>query len=354
MWIIFELVKNEGVIMTKQIPIFFATDDNYAPFLGVAIHSLIKNASKKYFYDINVLTASLSEENKKVIGAMANDYVKITFVDVSNELERIKDKLHMRDYYTNTTYFRFFVPKMFPQYDKALYLDCDVIIADDISKLYNHNILNNYVGAIVEEVMTQVDVFGTYAEKLCGIRRDKFFNAGVLVMNLKKMRNDDIEGGFIELLSRYKFQVTQDEDYLNVLCKNKVLMIDVAWNKTPIKEIPFDESRVKLAHYKINWKPWHFENVMFGDLFWSYAKETPYFDKIDSILKNYTEEQRQRDFKQYANLEALAESEIKRVESGELKPATELEMNLFEKANRIVEGATSLLADTGKQVSVVG
>ena len=47
------------------VPIFFATDDNYVPFLAVSIKSLLDNASKDYFYNIHILTDGINEENRK-------------------------------------------------------------------------------------------------------------------------------------------------------------------------------------------------------------------------------------------------------------------------------------------------
>ncbi|MBR1988658.1 MAG: glycosyltransferase family 8 protein, partial [Clostridia bacterium] len=110
----------------KEIPIFFASDDNYVPYMAVALNSLIKNASKNYDYKIKILTTGISEENMAKLKKMERSYVDIDFVDVKKSLSELKVDLHTRDYYTNTTYFRLFIPDLFPQYKKALYLDGDI------------------------------------------------------------------------------------------------------------------------------------------------------------------------------------------------------------------------------------
>ena len=78
---------------------------------------------------------------------MSKDNIKIEFVDLNYYIDRIKDKLYTRDYYSKSTYFRLFLPNLYPNYDKILYLDSDIVILDDVAKLYNINIKNCLLGA---------------------------------------------------------------------------------------------------------------------------------------------------------------------------------------------------------------
>lgn len=296
----FKTRQNDNII-----PIFFATDDNYAPYLGVTLRSLIDNASKDYFYKIHILITSINENNERILKGFESENVSIEFFNVTEKLDKIGSKLFLRDYYSKATYYRFFIPALFPEYKKALYLDCDIIVVDDISKLYNKDLGNNYVGAIYEEVMATVNVFGNYVEQALGIETLKYFNAGILLMNLEQFRKQDVEGQFVKLLSRFKFAVTQDQDYLNVICKDKVAHFDLGWNKTPI-ESDFKEEDLKIIHYKIAWKPWHYDNVLYGDYFWKYAKETEYYDIILNEKNNYSDIQKQKDADAYDRLVNLA------------------------------------------------
>ena len=116
--------KKGKKVMNKEkriIPIFFAIDDSYTPFLAVALQSLIDNASKEYNYLIKILHTNVQEENQKEIKKFESENVNIEYVDLSYYIEKVKDKLYTRDYYTNTTYFRLFLPELYPQYDKVLY-----------------------------------------------------------------------------------------------------------------------------------------------------------------------------------------------------------------------------------------
>ena len=142
----------------ELIPIFFATDDRYVPFLCVALNSLITNSSPKNDYKIHVLIDTLSEENKKILRDMQTDSVSVDFHSVTARLQGICKRLHIRDYYSKATYYRFFIPEMFPEYNRGVYLDCDIVITDDIAKLYHAPLGNNLVAAAHEEVMTDIEV----------------------------------------------------------------------------------------------------------------------------------------------------------------------------------------------------
>lgn len=292
--------------MTKEIPIFFATDANYAPFLAVSLNSLLKNASKDYFYKIYVLTTSLDASIQERIKKVLTENSSIEFISLKNELDKIQDLFHLRDYYSKETYYRFFIPDLFPDYEKVLYLDCDIIVLDDISKLYNTDINDYYAAAAVEEVMQTEKVFGDYTVKNLGVPTETYFNAGVLLINNKRFLKFKIAEKFVELSKQYTFRVTQDEDYLNVLLKGKVKLVDLGWNKTAYKNPDFDDKNLKLIHYKINWKPWHYDNVLYQEYFWQYAKETDYYEQILAMRDAYGDDLKARDQKQYENLVQMA------------------------------------------------
>lgn len=291
---------------SKIIPLVFAVDDNYAPFLGVTLKSIIENSSKEFLYKIYVLNTGLTARNVKRISALALDNFEIKYIDVNNELCKIRDRLFIRDYYTNTTYYRFFIPELFPEYDKVLYLDSDIVVLDDIAKLYNTDIGDNLLGAVQEEVMANVEVFGNYVEEGLGIACKNYFNAGVALLNLKELRSFNILQKFLAMVDKYKFEVTQDQDYLNVLCQDRVTMIELGWNKTPFKDVWFDERNIKLIHYKLSFKPWLYDDVVYADYFWKYAEKTSFYREILNIKLAYTDENRERDSIAYKNLMQLA------------------------------------------------
>lgn len=295
---------------TKEIPIFFAVDDGYCPFLAVAVQSLIDNASSENTYLIKVLNTDISDENKKKIAKYERENVDIEFVDLNYYIKKVKDKLYTRDYYSKTTYFRLFLPNLYPQYDKVLYLDSDIVILDDIANLYNIEMGDNLVAAAPDDVIQFNEVFQTYAEKVVGVASYKnYFNAGVLLMNLDQMRRFKFQEKFIYSLDRITFAVAQDQDYLNRLCKGRVKLIDRIWNRMPIEDPKIKTENVKLIHYNLAFKPWHFEDILYKDFFWMYAQETEYFEQIQQIKENFTEEDRLQDAKSHERLKRLARRE---------------------------------------------
>lgn len=276
------------------IPIFFASDDNYVPFLAVTLYSLEQNADMNYHYDIKVLNAdNISVENKfKILAEFEKDGFDIEFVDVTPFIETMSSKLHTRDYYSKSTYYRLLIPNMYPNYDKALYLDCDIAINDSISNLFNIDIADNYVGAIPDQsVLYMSDEFKDYVENRVGVEKfNQYFNAGILIMNLKKLREINFEDKFIRLLSAVKFDVAQDQDYLNAICCGHVKYVDETWNSMPI---PVDIKRPKrpsLVHYNLSFKPWHLDDVIFEEFFWDYARKTSYIETIMNIKKSYSKQ----------------------------------------------------------------
>lgn len=294
------------------IPIFFATDDNYAPFLAVSIRSLLDNADKNYFYRIHILTSVMSASNKRKLTALAGENAKISFDNPEKKLAHIMESLAVRDYYSIATYYRLFIADMFPEYDKVVYIDSDTVVPGDISKMYLTDIGANLVGAIHDNVMA-VPTFGEYVEKVLDVSRKRYFNAGILLMNLKQFRMTDMEGRFIELLSRRKFPVAQDQDYLNILCRDKVYYFGYEWNLVPVEGLT--DKAPQIIHYKMALRPWHYDGIKYGEYFWKYAETSGYYANICEIKKNHSAIDKLKDKKVGEGLLALAREEIAKAEN---------------------------------------
>ncbi len=289
----------------QSIPIFYACDDAFIKYLMVSLTSMIENASKDCHYTVHILHTAVSQEMKEAVLKLKNEQFDIVFVDVTEELDFIVEKLHVRDYYSKTTYYRLLIARMFSEYDKAIYIDCDTIVLGDVAELYAHDLGDYYVGACQEQAMLQTEVYGNYVEKVLGIDRTRFFNAGVLLMNCRQFRDQKVLEQFTSLIEQYTFVVTQDEDYLNVICKDKVLWLSSAWNTEVYGELPVKEEEMKVIHYIMVAKPWHFHDCRLGEYFWRYAEKTEVHDLILEELNAYTDEQRAADM---ASCERLAET----------------------------------------------
>ncbi len=302
--------KKNIELNTEIIPIFYACDEAFVPYTIVSLTSMIENASKNRRYRIHVLYAKMSEKMKDEVKKLQNEFFEIVFVCVEAELDKIGKVLPLRHYYSKTTYFRLFIAELFSEYKKAIYIDSDTVVLGDVSQLYDTKISDNLVGACHEQAMVQHPIFGEYAEKVVGIDRNKYFNAGMLLINCERFREDGIFEKFLNLLGEYDFIVTQDEDYLNVLCKDEVFWLDDGWNTEVFGEIKVEEKDRKVIHYIMVSKPWHYSDCRLGEAFWKYAKKTPLYNLILNELNGFSADKKARDAESVISLENMAREEI--------------------------------------------
>lgn len=272
--------------MSKEIPIFFSTDDNYIPYLDVAVSSLIENASKEYEYRIVVLNTGLNADNVCKIKQNEKEGFRIDLIDISEEVEKIKSRLKNVYHFSIATYYRLFIASLFPQYDKVVYLDCDLVVLGDISELYHIELGDNILGAAPEEFVRSTGEFRLYAKNALGVDPDGYVNAGVLLMNLKEFRSNKIEEKFVELITEYDFDLLDpDQAYLNYLCLGKIYILSNGWNKEPIAHACDGEKNI--VHYALYKKPWQYDDVIDGEHFWHYAARSPFYEQICLRKKNF-------------------------------------------------------------------
>lgn len=343
--------------MKNNIPVFFSVDDNYVPFLIVTLESIITNASKNNHYDFYVLHNGISDANINRVLQYNSDNVNIQFVDMAEKLVKIGDALHTRDYYSKTTYYRLFIPTMFPHLDKALYLDCDIAVQADIADLYNTELGTNLVGAVPDEAVNTVPEFINYADKFLGVYHNNYFNAGILLMNLKELREFDFENKFINLILSYTFNVAQDQDYLNVICKDRVTYISKTWNKMPFMDNTLTVDDLNLIHYNLSFKPWHYTDVLYQEVFWKYAKASNMEEKMLQLLADFTEDKKQKDALGGKRLMEMAQQQsemgndtfIALFESGEIDNVTYKRRDALSPDEILSNIATKVKSDVAKK-----
>ena len=296
-------MKNKNII-----PVFFAVDDGYIPFLGIALKSLIDNASDENKYQIKILYTNVSSENIRRIKKYEKENINIEFVDLNKQLEDIKEKLYTRNYFSNTTYYRLFIPELYPEYKKAIYIDSDTICLTDIANLYNIDMENNLIAGVPDGAIQAIDVFKDYVERVVGVSDyNNYFNAGIIVMNLEELRKYKFQDKFIYMLGKVRFEVAQDQDYMNRLCKGRVKLLDFSWNRMPI--MGKRDGEINLIHYNLGAKPWYFDNVLYQEYFWKYAEKTDFYNEIKEIGEKYTEADKEKDDANSAKLIELAQIE---------------------------------------------
>lgn len=284
--------------MNREIPIFFTIDDSYAPFLAVALNSAIKNSDPQRNYKAIVLYQDLGADNISRLQALQTENFKIELMPIRANMEALDDRMSNRlrcDYFTLTIYFRLFIPSMFPQYDKGIYIDSDVVLTDDIAKLFDIDIGENYIGACNDLSIADIPPLVAYTEKAVGVNAKEYINSGVLLMNLKKMRDDDLEGHFLALLNKYHFDsIAPDQDYLNAMCNGKIYYLEEKWDTMPNDAKPM-LTETSLIHYNLFSKPWCYDGIQYEEQFWNYAQDCGFIDEIREFKDSYTEDKKKAD-----------------------------------------------------------
>ena len=285
-------------MMNREIPIFFTIDGSYAPFLAVALNSAIKNSDPQRNYKAIVLYQDLGADNISRLQSLQTENFKIELMPIRANMEALDDRMSNRlrcDYFTLTIYFRLFIPSMFPQYDKGIYIDSDVVLTDDIAKLFDIDIGENYIGACNDLSIADIPPLVAYTEKAVGVNAKEYINSGVLLMNLKKMRDDDLEGHFLALLNKYHFDsIAPDQDYLNAMCNGKIYYLEEKWDTMPNDAKPM-LTETSLIHYNLFSKPWCYDGIQYEEQFWNYAQDCGFIDEIREFKASYTEDKKKAD-----------------------------------------------------------
>lgn len=265
------------------IPVFFAADDNYAPYLSVAVCSLAAHATRRYRYAVHVLHAGLTPDNARRLLSPATPHVSVTLIDVTEKLAALRARAVRCDAYLGADYYRVFIAEMFPQYDKAVYLDADVTVLGDVAELFATDLGGYLLGAVPDADANGSAVLRRYASRTLGILPQSYFNDGVLLLNLHALRQEYLYERFLHLLDSQRFPVAQAQDYFNVLCRDRVLYLNAAWNAVPQSE---EHKRPAVVHYSRTRKPWHYDDVPYRAHFWRYALMSPFLgDILDDRLR---------------------------------------------------------------------
>lgn len=244
-----------------MINLCFCIDENYATKLAAVLSSL-KFSNRENKCCIYVITPGLSDKSQRIVKSSISDVdsFNLYFVESDDsDLNNMKAGGHI----SSATYIRFDIPRLLPEIDKVLYLDADLVIEDDLTKFWEVDIEGNYFAAIENP-------FFDRWESLSISREYGYFNAGVLLMNLTKLRHDDIKAQAIKYLSDNKELCKMfDQDALNVVCKGQWVKVDIRWNlqtsylrkrkslpECQQKEVLNALNAPGIIHYSSSSKPW--------------------------------------------------------------------------------------------------
>lgn len=278
----------------KVVPVFITISNDYAPYAACTITSIIKRADPDRYYRVIILHDGLSFHNYVHLRNLVTRNCEIQFHRISHSMylraiiHHCAKKTGSGDFYSSAVYYyRSFIARLYPQYEKAIYIDSDTILVSDIARLFDIDLGENIIGATVDPKVSAVPEFKRYVENALGIPSEEYVNSGVLLMDLKKMRKEHYLSTMINMINEYDANlVAPDQDYLNVICRGKIMHLPQAWNSAPVGDGA--ATGAKLVHFNLFKKPWQCDDVEGSKLFWRIARSSGYYNELMHKKENFS------------------------------------------------------------------
>lgn len=284
------------------INVVMSTNEKFVPMATTTIQSIIENVANGYNLDIVLLANGDYSSYSSILDLSYGVYknVSIRFFDVGS---LIKDyKLKASEHITIETFYRFVIPDIFKLYKKVLYMDCDLICNYDISKLFETNINDYWIAAVkdpdfIGQLCIDKNNLLYSKEKLKLNNPFNYFQAGVLLLNIENLKKELNSKELLRECADNKYRYL-DQDVLNKYCEGHVLFLDMKWNtlidcdnkrisgiiqhspKNIYKEYIEARKSPCIVHYAGYQKPWNTYNCDMDNIFWKYARCTPFYEKL--------------------------------------------------------------------------
>lgn len=276
----------------RSIPIAMALDDGYTYPTIVAITSAMKNANKNTHYDFYIMHPSeFSSENKNKILSLQKKYKQcsIELIDMGKEYSNANDVGHI----TTPAYYRLSLSSLLPNLDKIIWLDGDTIILKDLQSMFDLDVEDYYYSGFLDDHAEKLNTFGVECER--------YICSGVMLVNLKKLRLDDMVLKFKNFIEENNDKLVQhDQTVINYVCRGKLGKLppkfgmfnlygtakecraysdklDFEDKYTP-EELEKSFNELVIIHCVM--KPWRNPNYAFGKTWWDYAKKTDFYQEI--------------------------------------------------------------------------
>ncbi|WP_442590767.1 glycosyltransferase family 8 protein [Pedobacter sp. AW31-3R] len=265
----------------KKTPLVIAFTPNYIVPAAVCISSVLEYASPAdCFHIICLLAEPLSNAMQEQLCLLGGDRVCYSFLNLEGELGDI----YVDEKYSIAASYRLLLPDLLPQYDKVIYVDCDVVVRNDLAKLFREADLGNHYLAGVYEATLDFQV--AHMEAI-GCAPGTYLNSGFLLMNLQQLRADHMVQLFITA-SKKEYLEFPDQDVLNQLCKGRIIGLPPFYNSIRTFYLPQYKPDFLKYYREGDWqavqkqgtvhytgsKPWNTFTVKF-DLWWSYYEQLP-------------------------------------------------------------------------------
>ena len=263
--------------------------DDYNRHAGVTLLSLLEHSSlpvtAHLLYDANLSKGKEKEEayNKSCYQKIADKYgceLHFHHVDVP---EWVRDIPSVNNY-TPGALLRLYLPELLSRVNKIVYLDCDMVVLTDISKLWNNELGDMILGACSDDIRFNVTkkIRDFYTAK--GISVESYFNSGTLLLNLKEMREQNFTTKVFEWLSNNKDVLYPDQDMLNWYTQKNYLCLDEKYNVL-VRSTIQSNLNDSIIHYLGGEKPWKKYNGEIDNYYWKYLMQTPWCENPENILR---------------------------------------------------------------------
>lgn len=262
-----------------KINIVVATDNHYAILLGALIKSIEENHKTGELIDLFIIDDGISQSSKQKLVKSCNPAVTTLHWFKTKDTIPSNVKIPVdKSAFPITTYLRLFAPYIIPKDAKrVIYLDVDMILETDISKLWNLNLEGNLFAAAPDLGKTFGNEWGGVPNyKELGFPADtNYFNAGMMLIDPVKWREEDISNKVIKTINDNMAHLNYPDQYgLNVTLANRWLVLDQRWNCFSALDIK-DPYLIHYLDIKPIFKSYR-SNQEYKALFYKYLRLTPW------------------------------------------------------------------------------
>ena len=214
--------KIKIIEINNTVHVALNIDNNYIYPTIVFLTSLFENRKATTLYDITILTNNMNKSYFKKINSLKEKYgdkfVKIHFINMKNDFDGVVTNTHI----SATAYYRIALPTVLPNVDRIIYTDVDVINFKDLTEMYNLELKDNiYLKGILDKIVLLSEL------RDLGVNSTKYFNSGIILINLKSMRINGVENRIRNFIYTHYLE-HHDQTAMNAICYNN-------WEILPLK-----------------------------------------------------------------------------------------------------------------------
>lgn len=238
-----------------MIPVVFGINKSYVLQVFVVIHSILKCSKERYRFTI-LTQDEIKDETDRLAKLLYRFYTNFSVSIKKIDRDLFCDIKIFSPHITQASFYRLLIPELVTGYDKCIYLDSDILVDSDLQELFDIELKDHYLAGVKDcHIFTDGSTMTKHQMDLGIPSLKSYINAGVLLMNLKKMREDNLVIRFLkEVKKENRFE---DQDVLNFCCYGFIKILPLRFNLfhfykgrtfRHLFDLPYDRS-----DYLFNW-----------------------------------------------------------------------------------------------------